>query len=101
MSTPPTCRLSVILAREAPVGVIFRRGPAKWVQIIHWNTATDTFTPGQWFHGKIDPERSDLSPDGTGALAVRRELGRRRAVSVEHGSLAEYAERRRATRRRG
>ena len=65
MSTPPTCRLFVLLAREAPVGVIFRRGPAKWVQIIHWDTAMDTFTPGQWFHGKVDGQRSDLSPDGT------------------------------------
>ncbi len=65
MSTPPPCRLFVILAREAPVGVIFRRGPAKWVQIIHWDTATDTFTPGQWFHGKIDAQCSDLSPDGS------------------------------------
>ncbi len=44
MSKPaPPCRLSVILAREAPVGVIFRRGPAKW------------------FHGRIYERRSDLS----------------------------------------
>ncbi|MGI4790693.1 MAG: hypothetical protein ACRYFS_17805 [Janthinobacterium lividum] len=27
--------------------------------------ATDTFTPGQWFHGRIFEKRCDLSPDGT------------------------------------
>jgi hypothetical protein len=61
---PPPCRLYVILARDAPVGVIFRRGPAKRVQIVHWDTETDTFTPGQWFHGRIYERRSDISPNG-------------------------------------
>ena len=58
------CRLYAILAREAPVGVVFRRGPSKRVQIVQWDTATDTFTPGQWFHGRIYERRCDLSPDG-------------------------------------
>ncbi len=65
-STPAAaCRLFAILAREAPVGVIFRRGPSKWTQIIKWNTDSDTFEFGAWFRGQIYPERSDLSPDGT------------------------------------
>lgn len=64
-STPAVaCRLFVILAREAPVGVIFRRGPSKWTQIIKWHTDTDTFEPGAWFHGQMYPGRCDLSPDG-------------------------------------
>jgi len=58
-------RLYVILAREAHVAVIFRCGPAKWTQIIKWNTDVDTFEAGQWFHGRIFDEVSDLSPDGT------------------------------------
>ncbi len=62
---PVPCRLSIILARQAPIGVIFRRGPSKWTQIIKWNTNADTFEAGAWFHGQIYPERSDLSPDGT------------------------------------
>ena len=61
----PPCRLYVILAREAPIGVIFRRGPSKRIQVIHWNTTTDIFTPGQWFHGRIRERQCDLSPDGT------------------------------------
>jgi hypothetical protein len=63
--TPAPARLFVILAREAPVGVIFRRGPNRWVQLIKWHTDTDTFEPGQWFKGGLDPRASDLSPDGT------------------------------------
>jgi hypothetical protein len=58
------CRLSFILARSAPVGVIFRRGPSDWFQLIRWRTDKDAFEPGQWFRGKIDPTRSDLSPAG-------------------------------------
>ena len=62
---PPHCRLYTILARAAPIGVIFRRGPSKWVQVILWDTATATFTPGQWFHGRIYEKRSDISPSGS------------------------------------
>jgi hypothetical protein len=62
---PVPARLSVILARRAPVGVIFRRGPSKLVELIRWDTATDTFERGQWFKGRIYQEYSDLSPDGS------------------------------------
>jgi hypothetical protein len=61
----PPCRLSVILARAAPVGVIFRRGPSKLVELIKWHTDTDTFERGQWFKGRIYEDHSDLSPDGS------------------------------------
>lgn len=62
---PVPCRLSVILAREAPVGVILRRGPSKLVELIKWHTDTDTFERGQWFKGRINEYCSDLSPDGS------------------------------------
>lgn len=62
---PVPCRLYVILAREAPVGVIFRCGPSKWTQIIQWNTDSDTLEEGAWFHGQMYPQRGDISPDGT------------------------------------
>src|SRR5690242_11148049 len=61
----PPCRLSVILARTAPVGVIFRRGPRNLIEIIKWHTDTDTFERGQWFKGRIDEECADLAPDGS------------------------------------
>lgn len=64
MTKPVPCRLFFILARSAPVGVIFRRGPSKWVQLIKWDTSTDSFEFGQWFKGRIYERRCDLSPDG-------------------------------------
>jgi hypothetical protein len=64
-TTPAFAHLFVLLAREAPVGVIFRRGPREWTQLIHWKIDKDIFTPGQWFRGQIYLDRCDISPDGT------------------------------------
>jgi hypothetical protein len=58
------CRLSLVFASEAPVALVIRRGPTKWVEIVKWNTAKDTFEDGQWLHGRIYGERCGLSPDG-------------------------------------
>lgn len=58
-------RLYCILARNAPFGVIFRRGPSKQVCLIKWNLKNDTFDIGQWFKGRIYERRCDLSPDGS------------------------------------
>jgi hypothetical protein len=54
----------VHLAREAPVAVILRRGPSDWWRVTLWDTKNDTFERGQWFHGRLYPERCDVSPDG-------------------------------------
>jgi hypothetical protein len=54
----------VILAREAPLAVVIRRGPAKQVCTVLWNRRTDEFTLGQWLKGRIYEDRCDLSPDG-------------------------------------
>ena len=62
--TKTPCRLFVIHARRAHVAVILLRGPAKWTQVIRWDTASDTFTDGQWFHGTFYDRRCDLSPSG-------------------------------------
>src|SRR5437588_13023134 len=61
-TAPRTARLSALLAKDAPVGVILRRGPKDWVQLILWHTDTDEFDPGQWFHGAVNGY--DLSPHG-------------------------------------
>lgn len=60
----PSCRLFVILARDAPRAVILRRGPSKWYHVIRWQTERDLFEHGAWFHGRIYEDRCDLSPDG-------------------------------------
>jgi hypothetical protein len=59
---PP--RLHAILARDAPFGVVFRRGPSKQVAVYGWTTKDDIFELGQWLKGRIYERRADLSPDG-------------------------------------
>ena len=57
-------RLHVLLAREAPIGLVIRRGPSKQVCTVLWNRRNDTFEIGQWLKGRIYERRSDLSPNG-------------------------------------
>lgn len=64
VTRPPSTRLFAILARKAPVAVIFRRGPSKRVKLIKWDTQYDTFEHGQWLKGRIYERRCDLSPSG-------------------------------------
>jgi hypothetical protein len=64
MGKPVPPRLSFLLASEAPVGLIFRRGPSRVVRIIHWNRKRDTFRYCQHFRGRIFVEDSHISPDG-------------------------------------
>jgi len=65
MKGTPPCRLGLVFASEAPIAVVLRRGPHEWVEAVKWNTATDSFEPGQWLHGRIYEERCGLSPDGS------------------------------------
>ncbi len=64
MTPTPPPRIRGLFARQAPVAVLFRRGPSRQVQLVKWNTADDTFEPGQWLKGRIYESRGDLSPDG-------------------------------------
>src|SRR5436309_2920689 len=57
-------RLFVLIAREAPVAVVFRRGPSKQVLMLTWDLRTDRLTEGQWFKGRVYERRCDLSPSG-------------------------------------
>ena len=58
------CSLFVLLARQAPMGLIFRRGPSTWTELSVWNTRTDVVERGQWFRGRVYERRCDLSPSG-------------------------------------
>src|SRR5215471_21350770 len=64
MGKPVPPRLSFLLASEAPVSLIFRRGRSKLVQLIRWDREHDNFVYGSRFRGRIYVERSDISPDG-------------------------------------
>jgi hypothetical protein len=59
------CWMFVLLAKQASVGVILRRGgPSLWWHVTLWDTAQDSFESGQWFRGRIYPEKCDVSPNG-------------------------------------
>ncbi len=73
--TQPKCRLSLKLASNAPVAVVFRRGPSNWVQLIRWDLRNDSVEAGQWFKGRIYPEFSELSEDGELLLYSARKGG--------------------------
>lgn len=60
----PPARLHILLARDAPVALILRRGPADWYQLLRWNTRNDEFEPGAWFRGRIYESCCGLSTDG-------------------------------------
>ncbi len=64
MTTEFPARLHVLLARNSPAAVVIRRGPSDYACTVGWNRTADTFTEGQWLHGRIYERRSDLSPDG-------------------------------------
>lgn len=74
----PHCRISLIFAEEAPIAVILRRGPSKWVEMIKWHTQEDRFEHGQWFNGRIYSERCGLSPDGTLLVYFAAKYGTRK-----------------------
>jgi hypothetical protein len=57
-------RLFILLAPEAPVGVVIRRGPSSQVLLIKWDLEKDTFEQGQWLKGRVYERRCDLSHDG-------------------------------------
>jgi hypothetical protein len=54
----------VLLARNGKIGVILRRGPTRWWRTSLWDMRTNAIEGGQWFNGKIYPEKCDLSPSG-------------------------------------
>ena len=60
----PQVKLYAILAREAPIAVVFRRGPSRRVLLVLWETDHDRFYEGQWLKGRIYERRCDLSPTG-------------------------------------
>jgi len=62
--TEASTRIYGIIARQAPVAVLFRRGPSQFVQMLKWNLTDDTFEHGQWLNGRIYERRADLSPSG-------------------------------------
>ena len=60
----PPPRLFGILARDAPVVAVLRRGPSNWSHIGRWDVQASTYQGGSWLRGTLYPQRCDVSPDG-------------------------------------
>jgi hypothetical protein len=76
-NTLKPCRAFAILACDAPLAVILRRGPSDWVQLIRWETTSDNIEYGQWFKGRIYERRCDLSPNGKLFLYFARKTNKK------------------------
>lgn len=60
----PVTRLHVMKASKADKAVILRSGPTNVWQLWLWDMATDFFTPGQFYRGRVDLAGFDISEDG-------------------------------------
>ena len=56
--------MEVIIARNAAVAVIFRRGPSRRMRMLRWNLCNDKIEEGQWIEAGIPVTRCDVSPNG-------------------------------------
>jgi hypothetical protein len=54
----------VLLARQAPVGVILRRSSSQLFLMVRWDLERDTFEAGQWLKARLHEHHCDLSPEG-------------------------------------
>jgi hypothetical protein len=57
-------RLHALLARDAALAVVLRRGPSRCVASFLWDRTNDTFSLGQWIRARVYEKRCDLSLDG-------------------------------------
>lgn len=80
---PSPARIHVLLPRDAGVGLVLRRGPARRVAAILWDRKRDRFELGQWLKGRIYERRSDISPDGKYVIyfATRGFFDRERGIA--------------------
>ena len=57
-------KLTILVARNAPIALILRRKPTKWYHLIKWNLTDNTLEHGAWFKGRLYEASCDISPDG-------------------------------------
>ena len=74
-------RIYCIPALRAPIVAVFQRGPTGWCRVGRWKIDEQKYESGAWFHGRIFPRRSDLSPDGQFLCYFAHKPG----ASWEHG----------------
>lgn len=53
-----------IVARDADLAIVLRRGPTRHVRLLCWNLRNDTVEGGQWLVGTVYFGACDVSPNG-------------------------------------
>jgi hypothetical protein len=66
-----------VMARDAAVAVLVRRGPSNWFQMILWRTDRDEVVRGQWVKHRVHDWGYDVSPDGALFVYYARGGGRK------------------------
>ena len=59
------CWMLVLLAKEASVGVILRRGPTRWWHVTLWNTREDLLSMGSGFEDLSNRKGATFRPMGS------------------------------------
>lgn len=57
-------RIDGIVAVEANIAALIRRGPSRWVCFYVWDLNDDRIIIGDWLEGHVYSRRGDISPDG-------------------------------------
>ncbi len=57
-------RIDGLMAAEANIAALIRRGPSKWVRFYVWDFNNDRIVVGDWLEGRVYSRRGDISPDG-------------------------------------
>ena len=65
-----------IVARDAEVAIVLRRGPTRRVRLLRWNLRDDTVQGGQWLEGTVTSGACAVSPSGELFVYFARKAGR-------------------------
>lgn len=57
-------KLTILVAKNAPIALILRRKPTKWYHLIKWDLTNNQLEHGAWFKGRLHENSCDISPDG-------------------------------------
>ncbi|MEQ8456668.1 MAG: hypothetical protein RLO52_42740 [Sandaracinaceae bacterium] len=73
--TSPKTSSYGIVARDADMVVVLRRGPSKHAQLLRWDLSTDRVEAGQWLVGVVELGASGVSPRGELFVYAARKRG--------------------------
>lgn len=73
---PSKTTTHAIVARDADVAIVLRRGPTRHVRLLRWDLRDDTLEAGQWLIGTVYPGACGVSPNGELLVYFARKGGR-------------------------